>query len=140
MAKLDLETKTTWMNALSSHSGPWILFGLDSQISPLSERLGGMAGLIDWYVHGQVSRLVSKENSDSDFFLIPSTSKEKPSFFFYHYSGSPELKKLSEKIKHLQISNIAVALSTFPEDFSKKLKQNLERDGIQWTKLEPDPK
>lgn len=140
MASLDIQTKNLWLDTLSEKKGEWVLFGINSQITPLCDRMNGMAGLIDWYIHGQVSRLISKNSMSGDFCLFPTETNEKPNFLLYHYTGSPDAKKVLEKLKSLNIKQVLMAKSTFPEDFYKKLKQNLDKDGIQWTKLEPDPK
>lgn len=97
MASLELGAKTQWFEQIAQHKGKWIVFGLNSSTTPNSERMNGMAGLIDWFVHGQVSKMVSKNQLYGEFCLIPSENREKPNFLLYHYPGSPELKKAAKK-------------------------------------------
>ena len=48
--------------------------------------------------------------------------------------GAPALVK---KLAQLGVKELALAESTFPEDFRAKLKQNLGKEGIRCTTLEP---
>lgn len=137
MAKLDSQTKAQWKSALQKCQANWVLFGMDSQ-KELSERLSGMSGLIDWFLHGQVSRLSSTLSLNAEeLCLLPGNPKlQRPNFILYQFSKSPDLKKLLAQLEALKITDLALSDSTFPEDFCDKLKQNLKKQGIRWNRLE----
>jgi hypothetical protein len=137
MARLDSPTKAEWKNALVQCRAKWVLFGIDSA-KDLPERLSGMSGLIDWFLHGQVSRLISTLSLDvEELCLLPGNpGLQRPNFILYQFSASPDLKKLLGQLAALQITELALSDSTFPEDFCGKLKQNLKKQGIRWNRLE----
>jgi hypothetical protein len=137
MAVLDAEKKKAWKNALRECPSPWIVFGLPSLGLP-EDRLGGVAGLIDWLVHGQVSRLLSRGLLEpEEFCLFPGQGKH-GNFLLYHYGQEPDVKSFLGRLKKLRVQELSLAESTFSKDFSAKLKQNLQKDGIRCTRLEPD--
>ena len=137
MARLDSPTKNQWKNALMQCQAPWILFGADSS-NKLSDRLSGMSGLIDWFLHGQVSRLISTLAIDEEeLCLLPGNPDlKRANFLLYQYAKVPDLKKLLGQIAALQITELSICETTFPEDFCDKLKQNLKKQGIRWSRLE----
>lgn len=96
-----------------------------------------MAGLLDWKLHGQVSRLLVDDKFPPDeFCLIPSTGKSRPSVLFWHFGPKPAVAPLLERLRSLHTKELALASSTFPEDFLSKLKENLKKEGIRWMELE----
>lgn len=134
MGRLATEQKARWKKALASCEAPWIICGVDPSL-PRSERLLGMAGILDWHLHGQVSRLfVRGVFAPGEFCLVPWAGKN---FLFHHFKGTPA--PLIQRLRSLRADNIAVAASTFPEDFLSDLKENLRKEGIRWTKLESEP-
>lgn len=136
MAQLSAQVKSNWKKALADCRAPWILSGIDGSM-PVSERLTGMAGLLDWKLHGQVSRLLVDDKFPAgEFCLIPGAGASRPSFLFWHYGQRPALSSLLEKFRSLQLKEVAIASSTFPEDFLAKLKENLKKEGIRWMELE----
>ena len=138
MANLNPTQKAQLNEKLSQVTAPWVLFGVDASRSSLAERMDGLAGLIDWNVHGQVSRLLTKNLfPDDGFCVVPGDpSCARPSFIAFQYGANPDVKFAAERIRKLGIQELCVAETTFPEDFSRKLKQTLSKEGSSWTKLE----
>ncbi len=139
MARLDQQKRREWKAALSSTKSPWVVCGIDHSEENASARLEGMPGLIDWAVHGQVSALLQhKDLASGECCLIPGDpSLGRPNFLFYPARPSSGAQALLEKVRKLGIAELALAESTFPEDFLSKLKQTLKKEGIRFTKLEP---
>lgn len=138
MAQLTASQKQELKEAIAQVKTPWVLFGVDASAEALSGRIGGLAGLIDWRVHGQVSRLLAKNLFPGDgFCVIPGDpGRGCPSFLAFQFGAEPEVKFAAERIRKLGIRELTVAESTFPEDFSRKLKQTLTKEGNSWFKLE----
>jgi hypothetical protein len=137
VAYLEAAEKDSWKAALRAANAPWIAFGLNAQTLSRAERLGGMAGLIDWHLHGQVSRLLAGERlAAEEFCFLPGPSAT-TSFLLYQHGENPSPASFLSRLKQLNIPEICLAESTFPEDFLAKLKQNLKKEGIRCTKLEP---
>lgn len=131
MGRLSADQKTRWKNDLGSCAAPWVVCGIDFALPP-AERLLGMAGLIDWHLHGQVSKLlVDGELRAGDFCLVPGAGK---TFLFCQLAGKSA--PLVQRLRLLHADEIAVATSTFPEDFLRDLKENLKKEGIRWSQLE----
>lgn len=138
MAYLDSAEKDSWKAALRSNGSPWIAFGLNGQTLSRAERLGGMAGLIDWHLHGQVSKLLAGERLNAEeFCLLPGPAAKSTSFLLYQHGENPSASAFVNRLRQLNISEICLAESTFPGDFLGKLKQTLKKEGIRCTKLEP---
>jgi hypothetical protein len=138
MAYLEATEKDSWKTALRASNAPWVAFGLNGQTLSRAERLGGMAGLIDWHLHGQVSKLLADERlADEEFCLLPGPAADSTSFLLYQHGASPNTASFLSRLKQLNISEICLAETTFPGDFLAKLKQNLKKEGIRCTKLEP---
>jgi hypothetical protein len=137
MAALEAKVKSAWKQSLQSCSSPWIAIGISNEGLP-SFRLNGMAGLADWHLHGQVSSLLARGRlSAGEFCLIPGSNGQ-PNFLIYHFAGAPESKPLLGRLRALKVKELSFAASTFPGDFSSKLKQTLDKEGIRCTTLEPD--
>lgn len=139
MARLESSTKKEFAQAIAGSTVPLIAFGLDAAVDSPAERMEGMAGLLDWTVHGQVSRLLAQGRFPAGEFCLVAGDPEKkrPSLLGYHYDAHPDVKKITERLKDLQVKEIGLAESTFPGDFLGKLKQTLKKEGIGCTKLEP---
>jgi hypothetical protein len=135
--KLDRDQKESWKAALRGERAPWIAFGLDSSAAPLSDRLSGMAGLIDWHLHGQVSRLLAGGSLQPEEFCLVPTGTGAQNFLLYHFGPSPDAKAFAAQAKKLKVTQLALASSTFPKDFLSKLEQNLKKEGIHFSHLEP---
>ncbi|MGZ3695007.1 MAG: hypothetical protein ACXWQO_12670 [Bdellovibrionota bacterium] len=138
MANLDAAKKKEFNNSLSAAKTPWILFGIDASLASLAERMEGIAGLIDWSLHGQVSQLLARAKFPADgFCVVPGDpSCERPSFLAFQFGPHPDVKSAAERLHKLGIKDVSVAETTFPEDFCRKLKQTLTKEGSRWTKLE----
>jgi len=98
--------------------------------------------LIDWAVHGQVSSLLQRGHfSSGECCLIPGNpALGRPSYLFFPIHSPAGAQSFFEKTRKLGITEIALAESTFPEDFLGKLKQTFKKVGVRCTKLEPEPK
>jgi hypothetical protein len=133
MASLDAATKKAWKEALAGAREPWIVCGFDAA---KQDALDGMVGLVDWMSHGQVSRLLQLGLGAGDATVIPGDpSRSRPSVLLYPVAeGAAGLVK---KIAKLGVKELALAGSTFPEDFCAKVKQTLMKEGIRCTTLEP---
>jgi hypothetical protein len=138
MANLDTAKKREFKEALAAVKTPWVLFGIDGTLASLAERMEGAAGLLDWNLHGQVSKLLARENFSADgFCVIPGDpSCDRPSFVAFQFGTHPDVKVAADRLKKLGIKDVAVAETSFPEDFCRKLKQTLMKEGSRWTKLE----
>ncbi len=136
---LDSIQKKSWNASLRTCSSPWIAFGVDEKKgNSNADRLAGMAGLIDWHLHGQVSTLVSRKVfSQEEFCLFPSVDR-KNTFLLYHFAADADAKSFLSQLKLLNVKEICLAETTFPEDFLHKVKQTLKKEGIRCTKLEPE--
>jgi hypothetical protein len=133
MAALDPARKKAWKAALASTTAPWIVCG----IAPNKESvLDGMTGLIDWMAHGQVSRLLQRgQLAPADATVLPGDPKcHRPSVLLFPVAEGASA--LNKKLKSLGVKELALAESTFPEDFLGKLKQTLSKEGIRCTTLE----
>src|SRR3989338_295592 len=132
MARIEQKLKENWKKALNDCNGDWVLCGIDSQKNPLSERIDGFAGLIDWQLHGQVSRILRRGELPAEaFFLVGGDpARTIPSFLFFCYSEDSEAKSFLKQLRSLKISECHLAETTFPEDFLGKLKQALKKEGI----------
>lgn len=137
MAHLEAAQKEAWRNSLRANTSPWIAFALNAETTDHAERLNGMAGLIDWQIHGQVSNLLAQRRiGREEFCLIPGNSGRH--FLLYQHGEKPNATAFAQRVQHLRIPEICLAESTFPGDFLAKLKQTLKKEGIRCTKLEPD--
>jgi len=137
MARLTAEIRSSWKAALRDCRAPWVIFGVNAEGKSLAEKLNGMAGLIDWLVHGQISRaLIRGRVGANEFCLIPG-AESRPSFLLYHFDTSPDAKSFLAKIRALNVKSLCLAESTFPEDFSTRVKQTLSKEGISCITLEP---
>ncbi len=134
---LDPVKKQAWQNALASTEAAWVICGFQSAVP---SALDGMAGLIDWAVHGQVSqRLCKGQIRAGEACVVPGDAqKRRPSFLLFPVDIPSGPSHLVEKARKLKIGELALAESTFPEDFLAKLKQTLKKEGIRYQKLEPD--
>jgi hypothetical protein len=99
-----------------------------------------MLGLIDWIVHGQVSRLLQKGRiGEDECCLLPGNPvNSRPSILLVPVSAPGAAKSLAEVARKLNISDLALAETTFPEDFLAKVKQTFKKEGIRCKKLEPE--
>jgi hypothetical protein len=139
---MEAEIKNAWKQALWDCPGPWIACGIRSSENGNAETVEGMAGLIDWYVHGQVSQLAISDSLPSGGFgLIPGDpSRARPSMLLYRYGNSADPKLFFQRVTDLRVRELHIAESTFPEDFLAKVKQTFKKEGIKIFKLEPDPR
>ncbi|RZA08643.1 MAG: hypothetical protein EOP11_04275 [Proteobacteria bacterium] len=135
--QLEHDQKHRYQAALKAEEAPWIAFGLDASVELISDRLSGMAGLIDWALHGQVGKLLGAESAKAfEFALLPAPSGHQ-SFLLYQYGREPDAKAFAAQLKKLGVEELVLAASTFPRDFLAKLEQNLKKDGIPTRHLEP---
>lgn len=139
MARLDPAKKAEWKKALAAADAPWIAIGLDFSGPGRSAGLEGMPGLADWDLHGQVSRLLlANRISDDESCLVPGNPElSRPSFLFVPARAANGAADFLEKLRRLQVKEIALAESTFPEDFLAKVKQTFKKEGIRFKSLEP---
>jgi hypothetical protein len=135
MAQLEPALKKSLRHALVSTPAPWVVCGLDAEQSPVD----GVVGLIDWMLHGQVSRLVkSGALGAGKACVLPGDPLCKRPSFLLAPSGVTAAALL-EKLRKLGVTEIALAETTFPADFRSKVKQTLKKEGIRCTTLEPEP-
>ena len=140
MAQLNPATRSSWKKALSEISSGYVAVGLNSDLLTPPQHSEGMIGLIDWLLHGQVSRLLAKNKLlPGENILVPGNPDlQRPSFLFLYFDGNTEAKKTVNILKKLEISDLHLAESTFPEDFLGKMKQNFKKEGIRCIKVEPE--
>lgn len=140
MARLDPYKKQEWKAALAANKAAWVACGLDLG-GDGGAAFEGMAGLIDWTLHGQVSALaIRRQIADGECCLVPGdASRGRPNYLFFPIRAATGAQGFIEKARKLNITDIAIAESTFPEDFLGKVKQTFKKEGIRFTKLEPSP-
>ena len=138
MAALDPGKKKSWKAALRAVVAPWVVCGLTRHAAPEFASLDGMSGLIDWNVHGQVSRLLKqgKLPAKAVCVLPGDPACHRPSFLLFPVDAS--LSALVETLRKLGVSDLALVESTFPEDFRAEVKQTFKKEGIRCTTLEPE--
>jgi hypothetical protein len=107
MATLDPSTKKLWKEALASSTSPWIVCGFAASADGPFASLDGMPGLIDWVVHGQVSRLLKdgKLGIGEATVLPGDPARGRPSFLLFPVaSGAPDpaaaRKRVGARRKH----------------------------------------
>ena len=139
MARLEAAKRNEWKKALAAATAPWIAIGLDHSETSLAARLEGLPGLADWALHGQVSRLLLREKIGAgEACLVPGdASLARPSFLFVPSREPGSASRFLEQVKRLNVKEIALAESTFGEDFLAKVKQTFKKEGIRFTTLEP---
>ncbi len=138
MASLEPAKKQLWKAAISSTKAPWVACGFT--IPEISTAPDGILGLIDWLVHGQVSQLfIQGRLAAGECCLLPGHSgSNRPGFLLVPVAAPSGVQLLAEKTRKLKINELALAETTFPEDFLAKVKQTFKKEGIRWTKLEPE--
>lgn len=136
MASLEAAKKKSWKAALEATESPWIVCGLTYGGEGPFSTVDGMTGLIDWMVHGQVSRLLKRGSlGPKDSAVLPGDPvRRRPSVLLFPVEAGAAA--LAKKIHQLNVKDLALAESTFPEDFRAKLKQTLGKEGIRCTTLE----
>lgn len=134
---LERDQKAGWKAALRAESSPFVAFGLDATVPLLSDRLAGLAGLIDWHLHGQVSRLLAEGTLPPEEFCLVPTGAGAQNFLLYHYGDKPDPQAFVARARKLKVERLSLAAATFPKDFLSKLEQNLKKEGIPFTHLEP---
>lgn len=142
MARLDQQKQQEWKAALARNQAPWVACGVDFSDESSSMAFEGIAGLIDWSLHGQVSTLVMrKQITAGECCLVPGDPRRgRPNYLFFPIRSAMTAQAFLEKTRKLQVQEIALAESTFPEDFLSKVKQTFKKEGIRYTKLEPESK
>jgi hypothetical protein len=135
MAQLDPAQKKLLRRALTTTQAPWVVCGLDAPQSSVD----GVVGLIDWMLHGQVSRLVKSGALEAGkACVLPGDPLcKRPSFLISPSGGT--VATLLDKLRKLAVTDVALAETTFPPDFRSKVKQALKKEGIRCTTLEPEP-
>jgi hypothetical protein len=125
MAQLDPAQKKLLRRALATTQAPWVVCSLDAPQSSVD----GVVGLIDWMLHGQVSRLVKSGALEAGkACVLPGDPLcKRPSFLISPSGGT--VATLLDKLRE----------TTFPPDFRSKVKQALKKEGIRCTTLEPEP-
>lgn len=139
MARLDPAKRNEWKKALAEAGVAWVAVGIDFSEPNASARLEGMPGLVDWALHGQVSRLMLQERlGGAESCLVPGDpALGRPSFLFFPVRAPNSVAAFLEQVRGLQVKEIALAESTFGEDFLAKVKQTFKKEGIRFTTLEP---
>ena len=134
---LDPKSKSGLKEAIVKNEKPWILIGLPEKLENL-QKVRGTVGIVDWHVHGQVSELLKRNYLTNGYAIIAGDpNKQRASIFIVRTGESLQLPALIDKIKKLAISSLCIAESTFPKDILEKLKQNLSKASIDFSKLEP---
>ncbi|MGZ3650093.1 MAG: hypothetical protein ACXVB9_21485 [Bdellovibrionota bacterium] len=139
MAALEASQKKSWKAALRAVTAPWVVCGITRHPDGEYAALDGIAGLIDWSVHGQVSKLLKQGNLEpQDTCVLPGDpARQRPSFLLFPASGTAN--SLTEKLRKLGVTELALAETTFGQDFLAKVKQTFKKEGIRCTTLEPEP-
>ncbi len=135
MSALSVIEKENWKKKLLDFPNRWIFIALKRDKSP-SATLNGLPGIADWILHGQVSTQLQKNLlSNGDLLWIPGKGVT-TNFLFFYLDDSFESKEVFKKLKGIDLNEVVIAETTFPEDFLVKLKQNLKKEEISFTCLE----
>lgn len=139
MAQLDPVLKKTLKEALASTTTPWVLCGLSRTDGGTPATLDGVVGLVDWMLHGQVSRLLQLGSlaTGQTCLLAGDPQRSRPSFLLAPPAATAA--SVLEKLRKLGVKEVVLAETTFPPDFKAKVKQTLKKEGIRCTPLEPEP-
>jgi hypothetical protein len=139
MAQLDPARKKALKHALMTAPAPWVLCGVTRGEGGVESALDGVVGLVDWILHGQVSRMIqSGLLSPGQACLLPGDPvRGRPSFLLAPQNSTTA--NLLEKLRKLGVTEVVIAESTFPPDFRAKVKQAFKKEGIRCTPLEPEP-
>ena len=133
MAQFEPARKKALRSALATTQAPWVVCGFETTA------VDGVVGLVDWMLHGQVSRLVKRGALEAGkACVLPGDPLRKRPSFLLAPSGVTAASLL-EKLRKLGVSEVALAETTFPPDFRAKVKQTLKKEGIRCTTLEPEP-
>jgi hypothetical protein len=115
---------------LTRLSEGYFLAGIESDPSefPLA-RFNGALGVLDWYLHGQVSGLWKQGRiGEASPSLFASGNGLHAIVIPWALASQP--KKVSETIAGLQRSKLLILESTFPKDILGKLTQNLKKESV----------
>jgi hypothetical protein len=135
MAVFSLVEKEAIKQKILSHSDQWILLGI-SKKSKNWETMNGVVGVADWLLHGQVSKQLERSNLKSGELMWISTPGNRSNFLFYYFEDQPESKEFFKKLAGIEIKNLVIAETSFPEDFCTKLKQYFKKENIPFSSLE----
>jgi hypothetical protein len=137
VASLDPAKRKLWNSALAAVTAPWVVCGITRRPDGEYASLDGFPGLIDWQVHGQVSRLLKRGRlaAGEACLVAGDPARGLPSYLLFPVEESAAA--LAQKLRALRVEELALAESTFPEDFLHKVKQTFKKEGIRSTPLEP---
>ncbi len=138
MAILESIKARSYKQSLDACEEPWLLAVAHEGNAAQAEVPSGLLGVIDWRLHGKLSKLLSQgEITENHCGIFNSPNKlGRASLLLYCSSKKITLAPLLKSIEQLQVKSICLAEDTFPEDFSEKLKDNLDKAGIRWAILE----
>ncbi len=138
MATLETLTARTYKQNLDSCEEPWLLAVAHPGNSSESDVARGLLGIIDWRLHGKVSKLLREQSiAEGNCAIFSSPNKlGRATLLLYRSAGKISFTALIKNLEQLQVKELCLAEDTFPEDFSSKLKDNLDNAGIRWATLE----
>lgn len=138
MAKLDESCIENLRTAIHRCNKPWILaaYCIDSEKSSPA-LLEGTIGFFDWRLHGQISRLVKRNQMQpGSLTLVPSQRHlGKASLLVYAAGKQDDVEKIASALKKLNATQLCVAEETLPNGLMAKLKKSLAKAGIEWSPL-----
>jgi hypothetical protein len=135
MPSLEPEKVSHLKTCLSVCKDPILLAGISDCEQP-SKALRGAIGVIDWRLHGTVSKLLIRNAIDA-FTLVPHNRLlADASLLLMRTDGKLNLDSLFKTLKRMQINRICIAESTFSDQIFNGIQQQLKKADVTWTKLE----
>ena len=136
MANLSGESLASLKRSVDDCKNQWLLACMsdEKKNSPIT----GHVGFFDWRLHGQLSRLIRRDTLHTGELCLVSGPKRlgAASLLLFVHGKNTKSSELVAQLRKLGINSLSVEESSFPEDFFARLKQNLDKEGISWTKLE----
>lgn len=134
MASLDSKQVSDLRSRIEACSEPYLLAYLEPQSSP-AKTMEGTLGVIDWCLHGTISKLLKQEDL-GDFTLVPQNRLLGKASLLLLSGDAP--KNLPKILKQLNIQRLCIAAGTIPEGALPKLQQQLVKAGVGYSTLESD--
>lgn len=134
MASLDPGKVSHLRRCLEACNESYLLAAVD-HVEENAKALKGSLGVIDWRLHGAISRL-TKEPFDS-FTLMPHNRLlGKASLLLFRADQSKCISELPQVLKKINAERICVAESTMSPSLFSSIEQQLKKANVTWSKLE----
>ncbi len=136
MASLSKDSLASLKRSVDDCKSQWLLACLSDERK--NSTILGPVGFFDWRLHGQLSKLVRRDSFHTGELCLISGPKRlgTASLLLFIHGKNTKSSELVARLKKLGIDSLSIEETSFPEDFFARLKQNLDKEGISWTKLD----